>query len=180
MAFQLSDLSITKRGLSTAQIMSLSRVNAAASGTHSPPTRAKAGSISSSNPSSRFVPPVSRTESMDSKTPMAASGSSPLGGGRVLAPPPYARSTSTSSQSSLSGKRAPPPPPALKPRPSYGPKPTYVTALFDFQAQSEGDLSFQTGDRIELVQRTESVEDWWTGKLNGLSGVFPANYVQTV
>ena len=173
---QLSDLSITKRGMSTAQIMSMSRVNAAASGSPSP-TRAKAGSISTSHSSSRFVPPMSRTESTDFK---AATGSSPAGGGRVLAPPPYTRSPSTSSQSSLSGKRAPPPPPALKPRPSYGPKPTYVTALFDFQAQNEGDLSFQTGDHIELVQRTDSVEDWWTGKLNGLSGVFPANYVQVV
>lgn len=39
--------------------------------------------------------------------------------------------------------------------------------------QAEGDLSFGVGDRIELVQRTESTEDWWTGRLNGQEGVFP-------
>ncbi|MBW0539401.1 hypothetical protein O181_079116 [Austropuccinia psidii MF-1] len=55
----------------------------------------------------------------------------------------------------------------------------YVTALYDFAAQAEGDLSFSAGDRIELIKRTESEEDWWTGKLNGVEGIFPGNYVQT-
>lgn len=79
---------------------------------------------------------------------------------------------------SASGKRAPPPPPALKARPSTGPKPIIVTALYDFQAQNEGDLSFQTGDRITILEKTESTEDWWTGSLNGMKGAFPSNYVQ--
>ena len=39
--------------------------------------------------------------------------------------------------------------------------------------QAAGDLSFKVGDRIELLQRTESAEDWWTGKINGAKGVFP-------
>jgi SH3 domain len=49
----------------------------------------------------------------------------------------------------------------------------YVVALYDFEAQADGDLSFKTGDRIEIVEKTESAEDWWTGKLNGQQGVFP-------
>ena len=49
----------------------------------------------------------------------------------------------------------------------------YVVALYDFEAQADGDLSFKTGDRIEIVEKTGSVEDWWTGKLNGQQGVFP-------
>lgn len=44
--------------------------------------------------------------------------------------------------------------------------------------QADGDLSFKTGDRIEIVKKTESQEDWWTGRLNGVEGVFPGNYVQ--
>lgn len=39
--------------------------------------------------------------------------------------------------------------------------------------QADGDLDFHAGDRIELVQRTASSEDWWTGKVNGRQGVFP-------
>jgi amphiphysin len=34
-------------------------------------------------------------------------------------------------------------------------------------------LSFSAGDRIEVVEKTNSAEDWWTGKLNGRQGVFP-------
>ena len=44
--------------------------------------------------------------------------------------------------------------------------------------QADGDLSFKTGDRIEIVKKTESQEDWWTGRLDGVEGVFPGNYVQ--
>jgi len=53
-----------------------------------------------------------------------------------------------------------------------------VTALYDFDAQADGDLSFKAGDKIELVEKSESAEDWWTGKLRGQQGVFPGNYVQ--
>jgi len=54
----------------------------------------------------------------------------------------------------------------------------YVVALYDFAAQADGDLSFNTGDRIEVVERGASAEDWWTGRVNGQQGVFPGNYVQ--
>lgn len=56
--------------------------------------------------------------------------------------------------------------------------PPYVVALYDFVAQAEGDLSFASGDQITLISRTDSKEDWWTGKLNGVQGVFPGNYVR--
>lgn len=50
---------------------------------------------------------------------------------------------------------------------------TYVIALYDYDAQAEGDLSFKKDDKIELVQRTPDSNDWWTGKLRGAVGVFP-------
>ncbi|KAI9331734.1 hypothetical protein BDR26DRAFT_824320 [Obelidium mucronatum] len=53
----------------------------------------------------------------------------------------------------------------------------YVTALYDYQAQAEGDLSFQRDDRIEVVERTADPNDWWTGRLRGQTGIFPGNYV---
>lgn len=51
----------------------------------------------------------------------------------------------------------------------------YVAALL---TQAAGDLTFKAGDQIEVVQRTPSTEDWWTGRLNGVQGVFPG-YVRT-
>ncbi|CAK7901566.1 reduced viability upon starvation protein 167 [[Candida] anglica] len=52
------------------------------------------------------------------------------------------------------------------------------TALYDYTAQAQGDLSFTTGSIIEIVERTADVNGWWTGRLNGQTGVFPGNYVQ--
>lgn len=57
-------------------------------------------------------------------------------------------------------------------------KPETVTALYDYQAQAEGDLSFPAGAVIEVVQRSGDVNDWWTGRYNGQQGLFPGNYVQ--
>ncbi|KAG5649556.1 hypothetical protein H0H81_003102 [Sphagnurus paluster] len=99
--------------------------------------------------------------------------------GTVAPPPPYTPSPSGSSASAAAAaKRAPPPPPPLKPKPKIVPQVQYVIALYDFAAQADGDLSFNTGDRIEVVERTANAEDWWTGRLNGQQGVFPGNYVQ--
>ncbi|KAJ2823561.1 BAR adaptor protein Hob1 [Coemansia sp. 'formosensis'] len=53
----------------------------------------------------------------------------------------------------------------------------YVVALYDYSALTDGDLSFREGDKIELVHRAESKDDWWTGRLNGVEGVFPGTYV---
>ncbi|KAL6076183.1 Src y 2 domains [Balamuthia mandrillaris] len=54
--------------------------------------------------------------------------------------------------------------------------PTAV-ALYDFEKETENELAFKTGDVIELVTYEEG-EEWWSGELNGVLGVFPANYVQ--
>ncbi|CAH2351446.1 reduced viability upon starvation protein 167 [[Candida] railenensis] len=52
------------------------------------------------------------------------------------------------------------------------------TALYDYNAQAQGDLTFTAGSVIEIVERTADVNGWWTGRLNGQTGVFPGNYVQ--
>lgn len=54
----------------------------------------------------------------------------------------------------------------------------FVTALYDFEGQSEGDLSFKEGDKIKIVEKSESTDDWWEGELRGVKGSFPANYVK--
>ncbi|KAJ3273096.1 hypothetical protein HDU76_010845, partial [Blyttiomyces sp. JEL0837] len=53
----------------------------------------------------------------------------------------------------------------------------YVLALYDYQAQAEGDLSFKRDDKILLVEKTDNANDWWTGTLGGVTGVFPGTYV---
>lgn len=63
--------------------------------------------------------------------------------------------------------------------PSYTTTPAVetCTALYDFQAQQQGDLSIRQGDKIEIVDRVTDPSGWWVGRLNGVEGNFPANYV---
>ncbi|KAH0612923.1 uncharacterized protein H6S33_009303 [Morchella sextelata] len=88
------------------------------------------------------------------------------------------RSNSTGTNYSIAAKKKPaPPPPRPKPK-SLSANVERATALYDFEAQAEGDLSFSAGDIIEIVQRTNNENEWWTGKLHGRQGQFPGNYVR--
>ena len=82
--------------------------------------------------------------------------------------------SSSLSMAAAAAKKKPPPPPP-KPK-AISPKPEFVVAKYDFAGESEGDLAFRTGDRIRVVRKTESLEDWWEGELNGVKGSFPRNY----
>ncbi|KAK1830227.1 hypothetical protein QBC39DRAFT_354498 [Podospora conica] len=72
-------------------------------------------------------------------------------------------------------KKKPPPPPPPKRIVSSVPD-DYVIAQYPFAGQGQGDLSFQEGDRIRVVKRTGTDQDWWVGEVNGQKGSFPANY----
>lgn len=86
------------------------------------------------------------------------------------------RSNSTGATFSTAGKPKPPPP---KPKPkSLTVQAEKATAMYDFEPQVEGDLGFKAGDVIEIVQRTSNENEWWTGKLRGVTGQFPGNYVK--
>jgi len=66
-------------------------------------------------------------------------------------------------------------PPPLPPHASKPKSVQYVRALYDYDAQAEGDLSFRKNDKIEVINRTADINDWWKGKLNGIIGDFPGN-----
>ncbi|KAK5656552.1 hypothetical protein OQA88_4531 [Cercophora sp. LCS_1] len=72
-------------------------------------------------------------------------------------------------------KKKPPPPPPPKRIPSAKLE-EWVIAQYPFTGQGQGDLSFQEGDRIKVIKKTGTDQDWWEGELNGRKGAFPANY----
>ncbi len=99
-------------------------------------------------------------------------------------PPPYSAGPSSPPAINLADKpsslaaavAAKPKPPPPKPKPSRlsgAPATETVTALYDYSATQEGDLSFRAGDVIEIVNKTPNSHEWWTGKLNGRQGQFP-------
>lgn len=53
-----------------------------------------------------------------------------------------------------------------------------VIALYDFNGIEEDDLKFKKGDLLNVISKTKSSFDWWTGELQGKKGLFPANYVK--
>ncbi|KAK7972740.1 Regulator of cytoskeleton and endocytosis [Apiospora saccharicola] len=77
-------------------------------------------------------------------------------------------------------KKKPPPPPPKPKRITTGLPEVFVVALYDFAGQGQGDLSFQEGDRIKVVKKTGTDQDWWVGELGGVKGSFPANYCKAV
>ena len=48
-----------------------------------------------------------------------------------------------------------------------------AVALFTFDGDQEGDLSFKKGDIITITKRTENKTDWWTGRIGDRTGIFP-------
>jgi signal transducing adaptor molecule len=52
---------------------------------------------------------------------------------------------------------------------------TRVRALHNFEPADAGELAFEKGDIIKVVDRTH--RDWWRGQLKGRTGIFPVNYV---
>ncbi|CAJ1052509.1 SH3 domain-containing protein 19 isoform X1 [Xyrichtys novacula] len=53
----------------------------------------------------------------------------------------------------------------------------WVVALYDFAGNSEGDLSFQKGDRILITQHMDA--EWSCGRLNDREGIFPRAFVES-
>jgi len=65
--------------------------------------------------------------------------------------------------------------PAAAPQAAGHSGPT-ATAIYDYEAAEDNELSFPEGATITGVEFPD--EDWWLGNYNGASGLFPANYVQ--
>ncbi|WFC94630.1 BAR adaptor protein Hob1 [Malassezia brasiliensis] len=134
-------------------------------------------------PSARILQMAKAGQKLSTVTPMATQRGYPTGAESGFTAPsfkaaeaaaPAAAPASTSAAAMDTSLAAPPAYSAAPPEP----KGNYVVALYDYTATAAGDLTFKAGDQIEVVQRTPSTEDWWTGRLNGVQGVFPGNYVR--
>uniref|UniRef100_A0A4W3HKC7 Mitogen-activated protein kinase kinase kinase n=1 Tax=Callorhinchus milii TaxID=7868 RepID=A0A4W3HKC7_CALMI len=77
-------------------------------------------------------------------------------------------SSSRSSRGSAGGGAAP------------GPGVPLWTAVYDYEASAEDELSLRRGDAVEVLSKDWTVsgdEGWWTGRVRRRVGIFPANYV---
>uniref|UniRef100_A0A8K9WW84 Intersectin 2b n=1 Tax=Oncorhynchus mykiss TaxID=8022 RepID=A0A8K9WW84_ONCMY len=51
-----------------------------------------------------------------------------------------------------------------------------VIAMYDYKAANEDEMSFSKGQMISVFDKTNP--DWWKGEVNGITGLFPTNYVK--
>lgn len=143
-----------------------SQSNAANSLYYAHPTVSQEESLPKYTPSSSYVAPgidSKRAPFMNATSSTSASASTLYGSSSY--------SSINRGEPTLPPRRAPPPPPPPRKLPT-------VTALYDFQGTNEGDLSFRQGERIVVLKRTDSKEDWWFGRLGKQEGYFPSNYVE--
>ncbi|KAK7686786.1 hypothetical protein QCA50_009857 [Cerrena zonata] len=75
-------------------------------------------------------------------------------------PPQYGTQSASASTvtSPVTGYSSPLSAPAI---PAYGASQT-CTALYDYTAQAQGDLTFTAGSVIEIIDRTSDANGWWT------------------
>lgn len=74
-------------------------------------------------------------------------------------------SASASAAAALAAAKKKPPPPPPPKRIASATKPEeWVVARYAFEGQGKGDLSFREGDRIRVVTRTETDQDWYVHK----------------
>ncbi|KAM9326441.1 mitogen-activated protein kinase kinase kinase 10 [Gastrophryne carolinensis] len=63
---------------------------------------------------------------------------------------------------------------------NYGASFPLWTAVFDYEATAEEELTLRRGDLVEILSKDSTVsgdEGWWTGKVRDKVGIFPSNYV---
>lgn len=165
-----------KRGDIQAQAEALSIVKFKTTGRPRPPAALKYpnrlaienGKPGSPGSPSSSVPPSRRLthDSYDQTSPPAYSAAGEADMGR-------ANSTGSNWAAAAKAKGAPPPPKPKPSRLSGHPGTETVTALYDYEAQAEGDLSFTAGDTIEIISRTDNTNEWWTGRVGVKQGQFP-------
>uniref|UniRef100_A0A8R1DN73 Endophilin-A n=1 Tax=Caenorhabditis japonica TaxID=281687 RepID=A0A8R1DN73_CAEJA len=101
---------------------------------------------------------------------------------RSRSPAPSEMTQNSASSGMPQNNGAPPayqgPPPGGMPPPLSQQQKPQCRALFDFDAQSEGELDFKEGALIELVSQID--ENWYEGRVNGKTGLFPVTYVQVL
>ncbi|XP_075443756.1 abl interactor 1 isoform X11 [Ascaphus truei] len=64
--------------------------------------------------------------------------------------------------------------------PTWAPK-TYhekVVAIYDYSKDKEDELSFMEGSIIYVIKKND--DGWYEGVSNGVTGLFPGNYVETI
>jgi hypothetical protein len=127
---------------------------------------------------SRSTPNLVATPLSSAKVKMGVPLPSPVS---TRVPLVGATANSPALQPPINGAQKKSAPPVIPRKPTLAPpvaqKKLKCCALYDFEAEQEGDLALVTGDLIEIIDKNG---EWWKGKniRTSHTGLFPANYVK--
>jgi hypothetical protein len=93
-----------------------------------------------------------------------------------FAPPPVRRVPSSSGSARESSPQPTPPRRQFKEPEEDEGQGEWAEALYDYSSEDPGDISLKANQRVLVTER--SSDDWWTGKVGGQKGLFPATYVK--
>lgn len=54
--------------------------------------------------------------------------------------------------------------------------PFSVVAIYDYYADKDDELSFQESSVLYVLKKND--DGWWEGVMDGVTGLFPGNYVE--
>lgn len=160
-----------------------------ASSHKAPSSSTSAAQPSSHTPAQTSAAPAAAEPAPKHTAPSQSNHPPPVYGGYVPSASPAINadtlsmpsSTTSTTQVTTSSYAAPSPTVSPAPDPSTQtsadttPIVTRVRALYTFEPTESGELAFEKGDIIKVVDR--GYENWWRGQLKGRTGIFPVNYV---
>ncbi|KAH9249749.1 hypothetical protein BASA81_012556 [Batrachochytrium salamandrivorans] len=96
-----------------------------------------------------------------------------------MAPPPPPPSAASAARMGSSTRLPPPPPPPPPPAQAASFRAPVFDAVYAYEAVNSDELSFEVGDRLALVNKTD--ESWWEMRdALGNTGMVPSNYLVQV
>lgn len=69
---------------------------------------------------------------------------------------------------------------AVKGNNGHEEKNKFWTAVYDYEAVGDDELSLRRGEQVEVLSKDSKIsgdEGWWTGKIGDKVGIFPSNFV---
>ncbi|KAG0000072.1 class II myosin [Entomortierella chlamydospora] len=96
------------------------------------------------------------------------------------ATPVSPKAATPASSSTTPAKRQPPPPPPapVAEAPPAAPAKPMFKAIYNFESQDAGEVSFVKDDIMEILEKDEN--GWWLAKKDGKEGWVPSNYLVEV
>ncbi|KAI0065404.1 SH3-domain-containing protein [Artomyces pyxidatus] len=158
-------------------------VSPPSSGSTSPPVHAPPEHRSTPSDSGRGLVPIRRFGDVDTSSAKNMFSSIRNSTANKTALPPPVAPPVPAAFAAKKSTFAPPPVrrvTSAEPEPEPEPEPEvqgeWAEAQYDYTSAEPGDLELKADQRVLVTDRTSA--DWWTGEVDGRSGLFPASYVK--